>query len=444
MNHSLTDVSSLQFYFVVFIFLTVYLLVLSERWNRAVLALAGAVLVIFVGAVDMERAFKEHIEWGTIALLIGMMMIVSIANQSGVFEYIAIKAAKSQRGNPLRILIVLSTLTAVSSAFLDNVTTVLLIVPVTVSIARTLGVNPVPYLICEIISSNIGGTATLVGDPPNMMIGGANLHLSFNDFLFHLGPVAAFIQLVSLTMLACYYRDELRPNFRRQQELMEFDERACIKDPVLMWKSVVVLAMTLLGFIFHSAIQVEASVIAMSGAALLMLIALQDHEIERVLGSLEWITIFFFIGLFVLVGGLVEIGLIRSMAVQTLELTNGNFAVTVLLILWFSGLASATIDNIPFVATMLPLIQDIGYNLGLDTDGEEMNVLWWALALGACLGGNGTLFGASANMIVAGLASRYGHGFGYMDFLKVGAPITLLSLLLATLYLIYRYLPFSG
>ncbi|BCU81111.1 membrane protein [Polycladomyces abyssicola] len=422
------------------IFLITYAVIVTEKINRAVISLLGASLLVLVGVLDIHRVFEHYIEWNTITLLIGMMILVGILNQTGVFQYVAIKAAKAAKGNPVRILIVFSLLTAVASAFLDNVTTVLLVVPITLAVTHILKVSPVPFFISEIIASNIGGTATLIGDPPNIMIGSANEHLTFNAFLIHLGPVIVVILAVSLLLLYWFYRKQLITDEEHVSRLMEMDEETYIQDRTLAKKSLFVLGLTILGFVLHSVIHVEASVIAITGATILMLIGLDKKEIEEAFDYVEWETIFFFAALFTLVGGLQEAGVIKHLAVQLLDFTKGNIPLAATLILWVSGIASAVIDNIPFVATMIPLIQNMATTLGLPVNSPEMNALWWSLALGACLGGNGTIIGASANVIVANMAARQGKGFSYMEYLKVGAPITLLSLAIAQVYLYLRYL----
>ncbi|RAL21873.1 ArsB/NhaD family transporter [Thermoflavimicrobium daqui] len=422
------------------IFLVTYALIISEKVNRAVIAIFGASLMVILGILDIHKVFSQYIEWNTITLLIGMMLLVTITNQTGVFQWVALKAAKSVKGDPIRLLMILSILTAVGSAFLDNVTTVLLMVPVTFSVTKILHLNPVPYLISEVIFSNVGGTATLIGDPPNIMIGSANKHLTFNEFLINLAPVTFVIMLVTLVMIYFIYRKDLSVKKDAIQGLMELDESETIKDPKLMKKSLFILGLTILGFALHSVLHLEASVIAIFGATLLMLIGLKESDIEEAFASVEWGTIFFFAGLFSLVGGLQEVGVIKYLAQQMLDFTNGDASLTAILILWGSGIASATIDNIPFVATMIPLIKEMATGLGLALNTPEINTLWWSLALGACLGGNGTLLGASANVIVAGLASREGKGFSYMQFLKIGAPITLVSIAIAHLYIYLRYL----
>ncbi|MFD0694884.1 ArsB/NhaD family transporter [Paenibacillus sp. GCM10027628] len=422
------------------IFLITYALIISEKVNRAVIALLGAAIMVFVGILDVHKAFQQYIEWETITLLIGMMILVGITNQTGVFQFAAVRAAKRVKGDPLRILLAMSVLTAFGSALLDNVTTVLLVVPVTFAITRILEVNPVPFLLAEIIASNIGGTATLIGDPPNIMIGSANPHLTFNAFLVHLAPITVIIMGVTLFILYWIYKNQLRPNPELQAKLMEMKEQDLIRDHVLMRKSLVILSLTILGFMLHAVIHVDAAVVAITGAILLMLFGLKEHDVETAFDAVEWVTIFFFAGLFSLVGGLQEVGLIKDLAMKALDVTEGDIRIASVLILWGSGIASATIDNIPFVATMIPLIKDMAAGLGLSVNSPEVNTLWWSLALGACLGGNGTIIGASANVIVAGLATKEGKGFSYWEFLKIGAPITIISLMLAQVYVYLRYL----
>ncbi len=440
LHETTQEIANWQYYFAIAVFLITYAIIISEKINRAVIALLGAALMVIFGVVDLHNAFTKHIEWGTITLLIGMMILVNITSKSGVFQYVAIKAAKQAQGNPIKILISLSLLTALGSAFLDNVTTVLLVVPVTLSITRILQVNPVPYLLSEIIFSNIGGTATLIGDPPNIMIGSANKHLDFNAFLFNLAPIVLIIIAVTATMIYFMYRKQLIADPVQIKKLMSLDEKQYIKDAVLMKKSLTVLGLTILGFMTHSIFHIDAAVIALTGATVLMLIGVKEHEIEEVFAHVEWITIFFFAGLFVLVGGLIDIGLIKMLAQKVIGLTGGDVSYASILILWVSGIASATIDNIPFVATMIPLINDMAVGLGLSPSDAQIDVLWWSLALGACLGGNGTLIGASANVIVAGIASREGHRFSYVDFLKVGFPIMIVSLIVSHIYIYLRYL----
>ncbi len=425
----------------VIIFLVTYAVIITEKINRAVIALAGAALMVLFGIVDLHKAFTEHIEWNTITLLIGMMILVNITNKTGVFQFAAVKAAKLVKGEPVRILIILAVLTGIGSAFLDNVTTVLLIVPVTFSITRILDVKPFPFLISEVLFSNIGGTATLIGDPPNIMIGSANPHLTFNTFFLNLAPIIVVIGAATIVLLYFIYRKHLHVTPERKESLLEIDESEYIKDRKLMYKSLGVLVLTIIFFALHSFIpSLDAAAVAISGATLLLLIGVKENQIDEILASVEWVTIFFFAGLFTLVGGLVETGIIKDLASQALNLTGGNITIASLLILWVSGIASGTIDNIPYVATMIPLIQNMADGLGYSPHSSHINALWWSLSLGACLGGNMTLIGASANVIVSGLAEREGHKFSYMDFLKIGAPLTAVALIISTVYIYLRYL----
>ncbi|OEF96342.1 SLC13 family permease [Desulfuribacillus alkaliarsenatis] len=432
---SILDFGGLQVHIAIIIFLLTYALIITEKLNRAVTALMGAVLMIILGIVEQDSVLK-HIEWGTIGLLMGMMIIVGITQQTGLFSYIAIKAAKLARGEPVYILLSLATLTAIFSALLDNVTTVLLIVPVTLSITRILKIDPIPFLITEIIASNIGGTATLIGDPPNIMIGPA-ANLDFNSFIINLGPISLLIYIVTMTIIWLIYRNKLQIPDSQKLQITRIDERKYLKNIPLLIKSISVLLITITGFVFHHTLGLEAATIAMAGAVILMCIGIDDHEVHDIFNKIEWVTIFFFVGLFMLVGTLVEIGLIKQLALLAIDYTQGDLERTAILLIWMSGIFSATIDNIPFVATMIPLIQTIG-ELGGLTDIEP---LWWALALGACLGGNGSLIGASANVIVAGMAMREGREITYLGFLKIGLPITIISLVMATIYLYFVILP---
>lgn len=419
-----------MFWLSIGIFAVAYIFIVVEKIHRTIIALVGAAIAIALGVISQEQAV-DAIDFNTIGLLVGMMIIVGITRQSGVFEYLAIKAAKVAGGRPLAILVALAVITAVASALLDNVTTVLLIVPVTFAIADRLDVSPVPYLFTEILASNIGGTATLIGDPPNIMIGGAT-GLGFIDFLVNLAPPAIVIFVVITAILLFIYRKDLDAGEENINRLMSLEEREYIKDWKLLKKSLLVLGLTMVGFLLHQALHLESATIALLGAALLMLIAGEDPE-ESLL-SVEWPTIFFFAGLFIIVGGLEVRGVIEVVAEKALELTGGNLLHTGMLVLWLSAIASSFVDNIPFVATMIPLIQ------AMETmSSMPVEPLWWTLALGACLGGNGTLVGAAANVIVAGIAERYGNPIRFIDFLKIGFPIMLLTILMAMVYLYLFY-----
>lgn len=413
------------------IFLITYTIIVSERIHRTVAALTGAVLVVLLGVINLDISI-EAIDFNTIGLLVGMMIIVGITRHTGVFEFLAIKAAKNAKGEPLKIIAALSLVTAVLSAFLDNVTTVLLIVPVTFAIARQLKITPLPFLIAEIIASNIGGTATLIGDPPNIMIGSAT-GLGFMDFVFNLTPVVVVIYVLTIPLLQLIYRKQLSAREDLQENIMRLNEREELKDPILLRKSLLVLALTVLGFVLHQYVHLESSVIALSGATLLLLITKEDPE--HALQIVEWPVIFFFIGLFVLVGALEEVGVIETVARWSLEVTGGNVLPTGILILWLSAVASSFVDNIPFVATMIPLIQDLGHIGGI----ADLNFLWWALSLGACLGGNGTIIGASANVVVIGMAEKRGLHIGFVDYFKIAFPLMLISIVISTGYLLFWY-----
>ncbi|MDD3653470.1 MAG: ArsB/NhaD family transporter [Desulfotomaculaceae bacterium] len=422
------------------VFLITYVIIVSEKFHRMVAALVGAVVVVLTGLMTWDNAINA-IDFNTIGLLIGMMIIVGITKKTGVFEYMAIKAARMAGGDPLRILVSLSLITAVLSALLDNVTTVLLIVPVTFAITRQLRVNPMPFLYAEIIASNIGGTATLIGDPPNIMIGSAT-GLGFMDFVLTLTPVVVVIYVLTIYWFQLLYRHQLGAGKDMCSDIMQLNERAQIKNPLLLRQSLVILGLTILGFVVHQYVHLESSVIALTGASFLLLITKED--VGHTLQAVEWPVIFFFAGLFVVVGGLEETGVIESVAKWALAATGGNLLPTGLLILWLSALASSFVDNIPFVATMIPLIQDMG-RLGGITD---LNLLWWSLSLGACLGGNGTIIGASANIIVVGLAEKGGHLISFMNFLKIAFPMMLMSIIISTGYLmiwhLYGHLPVAG
>jgi len=420
----------LMFWLSIGIFAVAYIFIVVEKIHRTIIALVGAAIAIALGVISQEQAVNA-IDFNTIGLLIGMMIIVGITRQSGVFEYLAIKAAKVARGKPLAILAALAVITAVASALLDNVTTVLLIVPVTFAIADRLDVSPVPYLFTEILACNIGGTATLIGDPPNIMIGGAT-GLGFMDFLVNLAPPVIVIFVVITAILIFVFRKDLDASEENINQLMSLEEREYIKDWKLLKSSLAVLGLTMVGFLLHQALHLESATIALLGASLLMLIAGEDPE--ETLLTVEWPTIFFFAGLFIIVGGLEVRGVIEVVAEKALELTGGNLLHTGMLVLWLSAIASSFVDNIPFVATMIPLIQ------AMETmSSMPVEPLWWTLALGACLGGNGTLVGAAANVIVAGIAERYGNPIRFIDFLKIGFPIMLLTILMAMVYLYLFY-----
>ena len=413
------------------IFVLTYMAIVSEKVNRTAIAIFGAVLMLIFN-VEMQEVAVMHVDFNTIGLLVGMMIIVNILKRTGIFEYMAIKSAKFAKGDPWKIVLIFSILTGISSAFLDNVTTILLVVPVTIVIANELKLNPIPFLIPEVLIANIGGTATLIGDPPNIMIGSAT-GLGFMDFMANLGPIVIVITGVTLVVLKFVYGKSLVTTEERKQRIFSMNEHLAIKDKKLLIKSLVILGITVLGFMLHQTLGYESATVALFGAAALLLISKLDPE--DILMEIEWPTIFFFISLFILVGALEDVGVIHYMAEKMLDLTKGDLFFTAMLILWGSAIASAFLDNIPFVATMIPLITSIGQMSSL-----SITPLWWALALGACLGGNGTLVGASANVIVSGMLEKQGYRLSFVEYMKVGFPIMLISVAISTGYLIIRYL----
>lgn len=424
------------------LFVLTYLLIISERVNRAILAGLGAVLMVALGVLNQQQAVAG-VDFNTLGLLTGMMVIVAITRRCGVFQYIAIWSAKKVEARPWGILLMLSLVTAVFSALLDNVTTVLLIAPVTLLITEELRLDPYPYLFAEIFASNIGGTATLVGDPPNIMIGSA-VRLSFNDFLLNLAPITPIIMVFTLTVIWLIWGRDLVTTDQARSRVMQYRERDAITDPVLLKKSLFVLALVMGGFVLAHPLRLEPATIAMAGAGLLLLLNNlgqgpdeQSEDVHRSFGEVEWVTIFFFIGLFIVVTGIERAGLLELLAKEMLNLTGGDMAVTSIAILWISAVASAIVDNIPFVATMIPLIQSMGPAFG---GAENLMPLWWSLALGACLGGNGSLVGAAANLIVAGFAERAGHRIPFMKFMAFAFPLMLMSIAIATVYVYFRYL----
>ena len=421
-----------QIIFAVTVFLLTYGIIVSEKIHRTIIALFGAVVLIAFGIVSQDAAIG-YIDFNTLGLLIGMMLIVGIARHSGLFEFLAIWSAKRSKGKPISIMISLSIITAILSALLDNVTTVLLIVPVTIAIAEKLEISPIPIVFAEIILSNTGGTATLIGDPPNIMIGSAT-GLGFMDFLINMAPIAIAVSAVTILCLFWLFRKQLAVKEELRQRIMEMDEYSELKDIGLLKKSLTVIVLTIIGFVLHQSLHLESATVALAGAALLLLVAQPDPE--HVFEAVEWPVIFFFAGLFILVGGLEEVGVIEWAAHKALVATGGALLPTGMIILWMSAIFSALVDNIPFVATMIPLMQEMGNLGGI----ENMNALWWSLALGACLGGNGTIIGASANVVSIGLLEQRGYRLTFLKFMKWGFPLMILSILMSTVYLYLFYL----
>ena len=424
------------------LFVVTYLVIMSDRLNRAIVALVGAGLLILTGVLAQKEAVAA-VDFNTLGLLLGMMLIVNITRRSGLFQYVAIWSAKKVDAQPWGILLMMSIVTAVFSAFLDNVTTVLLTVPVTLLITDELKVKPYPYLFAQIFASNIGGTATLIGDPPNIMIGSAT-GLTFNDFGYHLTPIIIVVMAVTMIPLYFIWGRHLAATDENRRHVMNFNEGEAITDRRLLKQSLIVIALVIAGFMLQRQIEIEPATIAIFGAAVLLLLdnlgkpaEEQSKNVHGALSEAEWITLMFFLGLFVLVYGIQKAGLIDMMARELIAATHGDFNTTTLAVLWASAILSAFIDNIPFVATMIPLIKAMGPTFG----GEgALLPLWWALSLGACLGGNGTLIGASANLVVAGLAERAGTTFRFMEYLKIAFPLMLVSIVICHVYIVARYL----
>ncbi|MEJ7872380.1 MAG: ArsB/NhaD family transporter [Rubrobacteraceae bacterium] len=419
--------------FAVALFVLVLVFIGSELANRTVVALLGAIVIVAFGVVEQEAAATEFVDWNTIGLLAGMMMIVAILNKTGLFEYLAIRSAQLGKARPGRILILLSLVTAFLSAFLDNVTTVILMVPVTFLIADALDVSPMPFLLAQVMASNIGGAATLIGDPPNILIGSAT-GLSFADFVLNLAPLVLLALPVVLGFFYLMFRKELGASENAEGTIEKLDARGAIRDRVLLRKSLIVLGVVILGFFLHGALHLEAATIALFGAAVLMLYA--KSNVEEVLREVEWPTLLFFVGLFVLVGGLEVTGFVGRIA-ELLIGASDSPAITAMLVMWGSAIASGVVDNIPFTATMIPVIQELAQAEGLSE--AEVRPLWWALAVGADFGGNFTLIGASANVVVAGMSERAGKKISFLRFMAYGIPVTLLSLIVATPYILLRY-----
>ena len=417
------------------IFVVAYALIISEKVHRTIVGLFGAMLMILFGIIDQEVAV-HHIDFNTLGLLMGMMIIVNITSETGLFNFLAIWAAQKVKAQPIALLVVLSTITMVCSALLDNVTTVLLTVPITFSITSQLKVDVMPYLISQILASNIGGTATLIGDPPNIMIGSA-VGLDFMAFVENLTLISIIIFILVQFILIGLYHKGLHTQPELQDKIMRLPAGAQITDHALLRKCLAVIFLTITLFVLHGSLGLESATVALSGAGLLLLLTATRDEgaIVKVLSKIEWPAIFFFGGLFILVGALVETGVIRMLAAEAIKATGGNVEATAILILWMSAFASAFIDNIPFVATLIPLIQDMG-QMGL----SNLDPMWWSLALGACLGGNGTLNGASANVVVASMSAQRGRPISFLGFMKVAFPVMVFTIIVSNIYVYIRYL----
>ena len=411
------------------IFLVVIVAIMTEKVHRTAVALAGAVLLMLSHILTVDKAVG-YIDFNTIGVLIGMMLFVAVVKNSGIFEYISIKAAKLAHGNPWKIMVAFMVITAVLSAFLDNVTTVLLVGPMTITIARMLKVNPVPFLMTQILASNIGGTATLIGDPPNIMIGSA-AGLDFIDFITNTGIVAVFVIAALVLIMKFVYKSKLAADAEAIKSVMELDENKAIEDKALLYKSIVVMILVVVGFMFHSQLGIESATVALTAAAIMLVIGKQN--VDYIIGEVEWTTILFFAGLFIVVGGLDETGVIGQLAKLVIDMTKGHAIMTMMVLLWASALLSSVLDNIPFVATLIPLV------LALGESGIDVTPLWWAISLGACLGGNGTLIGASANVVLSGISGKHGYPISFKEYTKVGFPVMIMSVVLAMIYLLIRY-----
>lgn len=411
------------------VFLIVILLIITERVHRTAAAMAGAVVLILTGVMSADKALS-YIDFNTIGVLVGMMIFVAIVRRSGMFEYIAVRAAKAVHGDPWKIMVAFTLITAVLSAILDNVTTVLLVGPMSIAIARMLKIDPVPFLMGQILASNVGGTATLIGDPPNIMIGSA-AHLSFMDFLDNTGFVVLFILAVLILLMKIVYEKKIELGTVDTGAIENLDPSKSITNRALMKKGIIVLICVIVGFMFHDKLGIESSVIALTAAAVMLIIGRED--VNEAIQDVEWTTILFFMSLFVVVGGLTETGIIKELASKIIDATNGHPMVTMLVLLWASALLSSILDNIPFVATLIPLI------LAMQADGIDVTSFWWAISLGACLGGNGTMIGASANVVLSDISTKHGYPITFKSYLKVGMPFMLLSIVISTVFLVVKF-----
>jgi len=451
---AVTAISPTVYWLATAIFVVAYAVIVSEKVHKTKVALVGAALMIALKILTQHEAFHSEefgIDYNVIFLLISMMVIINIMTRSGVFQWVAIRSAKVAKGKPFTIMAIFVVITAIASALLDNVTTVLLLAPVTLLIADELDVDPIPYLIAEALASNIGGTATLIGDPPNIMIA-SKAHYSFMDFIYNLTPVVVIIMIAFVVVMKVLFGSRLKVTEEKRKRVMEMDESSLITDPVLMKKSLVVMGLTVVGFTMHGVLHLEPATIALTGAAILLLIS-GEHP-HHILADVEWTTIFFFMGLFIIVGGVVKVGLIKDLSQVVIDVTHPtqeSMFTTSFVMLWFSAFASAIVDNIPFVATMNPLVLDMANTvfhegahsaaaLGAATlHHDVLEPVWWSLALGACLGGNGSPIGASANVIVVGMAEKAGKPISFAKFMAYGFPIMIMTLIISHLYIYLRY-----
>lgn len=413
------------------VFVVVMITIMTEKLHRSLAAITGAMIVLALHVMPFDAAM-EHIDFNTLGVLLGMMLFVSVVKLSGVFEFLAIKCARIAKGDPWKIMLLFVLLTAVLSAFLDNVTTVLLIGPMTLTVCKLLDINPIPFFMTEILASNIGGTATLIGDPPNIMIGSAAGY-SFFDFILYDAPAVVLILIAVLGVFYLMYGRKMHVDDEHRSRIMELDEHKQIKNQRLLKQSVVMTALVVVGFMAHGALGLESCIIALGAAGIIMLIS--GESIEEALSNVEWTTLSFFAGLFVIVGALAETGVIGMLANGLINATGGNVFITMLVLLIGSAVISSFLDNIPFVATMIPIL------LAMESTGMDVTPLWWAVSLGACLGGNGTLIGASANVVLSDISKKHGYEITFAKFFKTGFPIMLLTILIAGVYLVVRFPP---
>ena len=428
--------SSVQFYLAIFIFLMTYVGIMSEKIHRTICALAGGGAMIYFGLVTQDQAITEFIDFNTLGLLTGMMILISVVKQSGFFQVLALWALKKSKGSPRELLILLSIVTAVGAALIDSVTAALLIAPMTISLCRMLRMSPVPILISEILMCNIGGTALMIGNPPNVMIGSAT-HLDFNDFLINLAPVVVITVIVILIAVLLIFKNDFSGVRMSAKELEKIDIMSGVEDKSIFSRSLMVLALTVLGFVVHSHFGLESATVAMTGGMAALLFC--GINPEDALKEVDLDTLMFFMGLFILVGGMENAGVITAIAEKGIEMVDGDSHLITFLILLLSGVASAFVDNIPFTATMIPLIQDMQSLMNL----PHADYMWWALATGACFGGNGTMIGASPNVIMVAIAAKEGFNISFTAFMKWCFPLMLLSLFVAGCYLETRYFIFG-
>lgn len=420
---------SLQQIIAIVIFLCTMGAIITGKVHNTVASLTGAACLVLTHILSIEDCV-DAVDVETICILVGMMLLVAVIKNSGIFEYIAIKAAKIAKGRPWPIMVIFILITAVCSGMLDNVTTVLLVGPMTLAITNILKVDPVPYIITQIMASNIGGTATLIGDPPNIMIGSA-ANLSFVDFILNTGFATIFVMIVGLICMYFIYGRKLFVTDEAIAKVMQLDENKAIKDKKLMHESVIIIILVALCFIFHDQLGVQSCTVAIAAACIMLLIS--GQEPEEIIADVEWPTILFFIGLFIVVGGMKKVGVITMLANALVAATGGNMIITMMVILWVSAIVSSFLDNIPFVATLIPMI------LTMQAEGMDVAPIWWALSLGACLGGNGTLIGASANVVLSGISKNNGHPITFGQYFKIGFPMMILSIIVCSVFLLIRF-----